>query len=147
MPMQSRRAHIKNLTGLAMLAVLPCPASESVHVDDSRILNRLMLHLLGLEETGLILEPALKGLSRLTPFVDPGRLAAFLRSRYHSVTGIDYDRFLTDIDQGKHPDIEFLVEIIRTEAMLAYYSSEQGWRETGYGGVPVGGAELPLSLH
>ena len=115
-------------------------------IRNSEILNRLMLHLLGLQDTPLILEPALAALARLSPFLGQAGLAGYLRSRYRVGTELDYAGFLSDVEDGRCPEMGFLTEVIRRDAILAYYNSSQGWRETGYTGVPVGAHGVPYLL-
>ena len=144
--MPTRRALLGSLLGLASWPGLPARSHSSITTGDSEILNRLMLHLLGLQDTPLILEPALATLARLSPFLGQAGLAGYLRSRYRVGTDLDYEGFLNDVEEGRCPEMGFLTEVIRRDAILAYYTSSQGWRETGYTGVPVGAQGMPYRL-
>ena len=144
--MPTRRALLGSLLALASSLGLRARDHDPVTSSDSEILNRLMLHLLGLQDTQLILEPALVSLGRLSPFLGQAGLTGYLRSRYHTGTELDYEGFLRDVEEGRCPEMGFYTEVIRRDAVLAYYASAQGWSETGYTGVPVGAQGVPYRL-
>jgi hypothetical protein len=102
-------------------------------------LNELFLHILGIEDRPLDL------LSRITPELSPWKadlyeqVVRYARRNYGRDQSIDYRSFLDDVEKGKGPSAAFayVLDTMKAEAIVAFYTSREGWRLAGFDGPPV----------
>jgi len=102
-------------------------------------LNEISLHLLGIEDQKVDISSKLKKSGRFRVYKD------FLRHisiKYQKTDGFDYKAFLIDLDSKKAGSGSFDVmnaDILKNEAIKAFYTTKEGWAIAGYEGPPLSG--------
>jgi len=135
----TRRAFL----GYALLALcsfktlLGCGRSRTA--DTIERINVMMRHMVGVEDRDVALfRPAESGLeSQKTAWY--GEIADYVVRHYADQVGVDYERFFTQAanHQVKNPTVSFALDMMRADAITAFYTSPEGWRIAGYQGPPV----------
>ncbi len=107
---------------------------------EDRIINRFLLHLLGIEDKDIDIY------SRLKNRVSRGRgmqYKTILRELelYRKDGDIDLNLFFSDLEARriKNPVIYPMVESAKIDAATVFYTSKDGWLLAGYDGPPLKG--------
>jgi hypothetical protein len=139
-PLMGRREWLRRAIALLLGAsVLPACGARLGTRAGRAALNELFLHILGIEDRPLDL------LSRITPGLSPWKADLYeqvvqhARRNYGRDRTIDYRSFFEDVEKENVPSAAFayVLEMMRAEAIAAFYTSREGWRLAGFDGPPV----------
>lgn len=134
-----RRSFLKLLAFLMAAPLFPFSCGNLPGPADKGIINSLLLHLLGIETCRINL------LDKIREFTDESfdractELYDFLSRRYQTFSGMDFTAFLDDLNSGKlqvEEDVIYLVEILRTNAIIVFYASPLGFALADYKRLP-----------
>jgi len=129
--------------GYALLAlcsfktILGCGRSRTA--DAIERINEMMRHMVGVEDRDVVLfQPAEGGLERQkTAWY--AEIVDYAARHYRGQAGVDYEGFFAQAanHQVKNPTVSFALDMMRADAITAFYTSPEGWRIAGYQGPPV----------
>ena len=130
-----RRSFLKWLTLLLAAPVVPFSCGELPGPVDKGAINSLLLHLLGFEAYAINL------LDRIREFADESfdqaclELLDHIRRRYQAASGMNLEAFLDDLNAGDlavDDEVFYLVEILKTNAIMVFYASPLGFAVADY---------------
>jgi hypothetical protein len=134
-PQVGRRSFLKLFIVVLIAPVAPFSCGKLSSATDRATINSLLLHLLGIEDYPINL------FDRLKEFVDESfhqaclDLLDYIYIRYQTPSGINLKAFLDDLNTGDSADaadISYLVEILKTNAIMGFYTSSEGFALAGY---------------
>jgi hypothetical protein len=135
MPQIGRRSFLKKLSFLLAAPVLPFSCGKLPDPTDKSTINSLLLHLLGIEAYPINL------FDQVRQFADESfdqaclELLEHIAGRYQTSSGMDLKAFLDDLNAGAlwdEDDVFYLIEILRTNAIMVFYASPLGFALADY---------------
>jgi hypothetical protein len=135
MPQIGRRSFLKLLTLLLAAPLVPFSCGKLPGPTDKGIINLLLLHLLGIEAYPINL------LDQIREFADESfdqaclELLDYISRRYQTSSGMNLKAFFDDLNAGgpsDEDDVIYLVEILKTNAIMVFYASPLGFALADY---------------
>lgn len=102
-------------------------------------LNEISLHLLGVEDQKIDISSKLKKSGRSRSY---SRFLQHISMKYQRDIGFDYKAFLADLSSQKAGGHSFDImdaDILKEDAIKAFYTTKEGWAIAGYEGPPLKG--------
>lgn len=116
---------------------LGCGRSQDAETIEK--INEMMRHILGVEDLDVVLfRPADSGLER-QKVAWYGEIVGYVTHHYGGRGGVAYERFFAQVEKGNetNPVVSFALDMMRADAITAFYTSPKGWALAGYQGPPV----------
>lgn len=130
-----RRSFLKLLAFISLAPVAPFACGNIQSAADRSAINSLLLHLLGIEDRRINLLDRIRETS--DEFFDQAcaGVVDYISGRYETPSGIDFKMFLDDLNTGGPADADgilYLVEILKDNAAMVFYTSPDGFALAGY---------------
>lgn len=138
-PKIGRRHFLKLLTFGLTAPFLHTSCGKIPDFPDKGAVNALLLHLLGLETSGIDLFDTVREHADEVFDVACRELYRFLSKRYRSPSGVDLMAFVDDLNSGilrGEEDVLFLADILKNNAIMVFYASPMGFAVAGYKELP-----------
>jgi hypothetical protein len=135
MPQIGRRSFLKLLTLLLAAPVVPFSCGKLPGPADKGTINSLLLHLLGIEADPINLLEQIREIADESFDQACLELLDHIAGRYQTSSGVNLKAFLDDLNAGglsDEDDLIYLVEILKTNAIMVFYASPLGFALADY---------------